>query len=177
MRKWNIKSEKPVCPMAAVRPWVWSRWHAGPSTAPPPVAAAAAALAASLKGSHCCSAAAAAAVGLPGGSLWCREFGKPRLTRRYPPYPEMAQNLPINNLHRPFLVPSTLTRNCPLFQKWCNFTAISIFDQNLPFLLKVVSKSAVALWCIHCQHWYSSFPHFSSFRKMRIPPSTKLSKT
>ena len=49
----------------------------------------------------CCSAADAAAadvdaVGSPDaadGSLWCR--GKPRLTRRYPPYPEMAQNLPI----------------------------------------------------------------------------------
>ena len=100
---------EPVCPMAAVRPLVWSRWHAGPSTAPPPAAA----LAASSKGSRCCSAVAAVGQ-LPGGSLWCREFGKPRLTPRYPPYPEMAQNLPIT-FKVLFLLPSTLTRNCPLF--------------------------------------------------------------
>ena len=66
-----------------------------------------------------------------------------------------------HNLHRPFLVPSTLTRNCSLFpemlQLYCNF---SFFDQNLPFLLKVVSKSAVAPSCIHCQDGYSSFWHF-----------------
>ena len=114
---------KPVFPMASVRPLVWSRWHAGLSTmAPPHHPAAAPVLAASWKGSSCCSAAAAA-VGLPGGSLWCREFGKLLLTRRYPPYPGMAQNLPKITFIDLFLVPSTLTRNCPLFPKmmqlWC----------------------------------------------------------
>ena len=143
--------------MDAVRPLVWSRWRAALSITLPP--AAAAALAASLKGSRCCSAAADAAAGLPDGSLWCREFGKPRLTRRYPPYPEMAQNLLITFIVL-FWCQQHWLGTVHFFPKWCNSTAIPMMWPKSAIFVKVVSKYAVALWCIHCHHWYSSFGHF-----------------
>ena len=141
------KNVEPVCPMDDVRLLVWSHWRAGRLDPPlPPVDQVA-----SSKGSRycwCCrrpagpgSPVGADVVDADGpGSPSCCGLGRPRwLTRRYPPYPEKEQ-----------ILLTTLIFSRRQNWLWAELSTFSwndatlrhfpFFDQNLPFLLKMVSK-------------------------------------